>query len=525
LERIETSDQGRQSRRRRARRSILLGAILGVVMATVLVGGYTVYTAIHRPRALFEQAEQRTAEAEAQATPAFDIQAYLPVEEEPEADEETLPPELLATATPAAAQPEQTPPPSDAPEEQMHGIVNVALFGIDAREDDSTTSGSMPHTDVNMVLAVNFDTGAVSLISLARDVLTTAPGHSGFYKFNGVFNVGGGMANPKAGFELSSRALEEWMGGVSIPYYYGVDFQAVIDLVDAIGGIDFDLDITLYDFNGRKLANPGQRHLDGERVLAYLRMRQTAGGLDYKRTSRQREMLVAIFRKLKEEGKLSTIPELLRTMGDNLYTNTTLDQTAALANFARNIDPDSIRTYSIYGDMSENYKWRYSMIDQQKRLDILKEVYGIDAQPMAVDTRRYEHFLYDSGFKAIQYLNISKKLFEEIHAGFPEETMTTEQKQAYADCWKKYTDLDNAFDKVNQWMLTFWDDAKELTGDEKEQQRSYYKALTSLENKLKPAAEAMKKAFGLKTQTDWSRSVSKWFERGSVINEVYVDFR
>ena len=495
---------------------------MGVVIVVLLAGGYRVYSALNRPRELFEQTEQRTAEVTAQVTPAFDIQEYLPIEEETTEEEETIPPELLATATPAALQQNQT---STKEPAQMSGIVNVALFGIDAREDDSTTSGTMPHTDVNMVVAVNFDTKEVSLISLARDVFTSVPGHSGFYKFNGIFNVGGGMADPKAGFELSSRALEEWLGGVSVPYYYGLDFQAVIDLVDAIGGIDFDLDITLYSLDKRTLATPGRQHLDGERVLAYLRMRKTAGALDYKRTARQRKMMVALFQKLKESGKLSLVPDLLKTMGDNLYTNTTLEQTAALVNFARSIDPNSIQTYSIYGDMSENYTWRYSMIDQQKRLEILKTVYGIDAQPMAVDTRRYEHFLYDSGFKAIQYLNITKKLFEEINASFSENNMSTEQKRAYADCWKKYTDLDNAFNKVNGWMLTFWDDSKELTSKEKEQQRSYYKALSSLESKLRPAAEDMKKVFGLKTEADWNRSINKWFEKGSVINEVYVDFR
>ena len=103
--------------------------------------------------------------------------------------------------------------------------------------------------------------------------------------------------------------------------------------------------------------------------------------------------------------------------------------------------------------------------------------------------------------------------------------MTAEQKRAYADCWKKYSDLSTAFDTVNQWMLTFWDDQKALTSSEKERQRSYYKALSSLENKLRTSAETMKDIFDLKTETDWSRSVSRWFEKGSVINEVYVDFR
>ena len=525
MKEIETQDQDMQQKQKRARRSVVLGVILALAIVAILVGGYTVYTALYRPQVLFEQPDQSTAEATVQTTPAFDIQDYLPVEETPKAGIETIPPELLATAAPTAVQPERTPAPTKKPGEQMSGIVNVALFGIDFREDGSTTSGTMPHTDVNMVLAINFDTKEVSLISLARDVLTTAPGYSGFYKFNGVFNVGGGMDDPKAGFELSCRALEEWMGGVSIPYYYGLDFQAVIDLVDAIGGIDFDLDITLYDIDGNVLSTNGSNHLDGKRVLAYLRMRQTAGGMDYMRTARQREMLIAIFQKLKNEGKLSMIPELLKTMGDNIYTNTSLEQTAALANFARSIDPDSIRTYSIYGNMSEQYLWRYCMIDQQRRMEILREVYGIDAAPMAVDTQRYERFLYESGFLAIQYLNITKKLFEEVHASFPETAMSADQKKAYADCWQKYTELNTAFERVNQWMLTFWDDSVGFTAEEKEQKETYYRALVALEGKLKPSGEAMKKAFNLQTETNWNRSIELWSGQGSVINEVYVDFR
>ena len=510
---------------KKRRRSIVLGVILAIVCVAILVVGYLAYTALYRPQVLFEQPDQSTAEATVQTTPAFDIQDYLPVEETPKAGIETIPPELLATAVPTAVQPERTPAPTKKSGEQMSGIVNVALFGIDSREDGSTTSGTMPHTDVNMVLAINFDSKEVSLISLARDVMTTAPGYSGFYKFNGVFNVGGGMDDPKAGFELSSRALEEWFGGVSIPYYYGLDFQAVIDLVDAIGGIDFDVEVNVQGDDTFVSLHKGQQHLDGIGVMSYLRARKGSGGLDYQRTARQREMLVAIFQKLKNEGKLSMIPELLRTMGDNIYTNTSLEQTAALANFARGIDPDSIRTYSIHGNMSEQYLWRYCMIDQQRRMDILKEVYGIDAAPMAVDTQRYERFLYESGFLAIQYLNITKKLFEEVHASYPETAMSADQKKAYADCWQKYTELNTAFERVNQWMLTFWDDSVGFTAEEKEQKETYYKALVALEGKLKPSGEAMKKAFDLKTETNWNRSVELWSGQGSVINEVYVDFR
>ena len=103
--------------------------------------------------------------------------------------------------------------------------------------------------------------------------------------------------------------------------------------------------------------------------------------------------------------------------------------------------------------------------------------------------------------------------------------MSADQKKAYAECWQKYTDLNTAFDKVNQWMLTFWDDSVAFTAEEKEQKETYYKALTNLEGKLKPSAEAMKEAFNLETETRWNRSIDDWFAKDSVINEVYVDFR
>ena len=297
----------------------------------------------------------------------------------------------------------------------------------------------------------------------------------------------------------------------------------MIDLVDAIGGIDFDLDITLYSLEGRTLATPGQQHLDGEKVLAYLRMRKTAGALDYKRTARQRKMMVALFRKLKESGKLSLVPELVKTMGDNLYTNTTLEQTAALVNFARNVDPDSIRTYSIYGDMAENYTWRYSMIDQQKRIDILKEVYVIDAAPMPVDTVVYEKFLYDSGFMALQHLGYAKRLFAYVHDVAGQGELSEAQKKAYALCWQDTEALRAKYDEVDQWTRERYDKIR-LPIEDQKQRTKYYQELGELEKKLRSSGDALNKVFDSPMELKWTQGVNNWYLKDSVINEVYVDF-
>ena len=98
---------------------------------------------------------------------------------------------------------------------------------------------------------------------------------------------------------------------------------------------------------GRHTYGKGMHHLDGDAVLGYLRIRNGADGLDSSRTARQRRMMVAIFKKLKNEGKLSQIPALISAANSGIYTNTTLSQTTALANYATKLDADNIQTLLI----------------------------------------------------------------------------------------------------------------------------------------------------------------------------------
>ena len=491
------------------KKRIVLWCILGVLAAALIGAGIYAWHILKRPEAFFDAVVQQTVTPTPGTTPIIDIDAYLP----------SANPE--ATPDPTAAPDAETPQPQ---EQQMPEIVNVALFGIDAYENGRTTSGSMPHTDANLIVAINFKTKEVSLISIARDCLATAPGHVGFYKFNGIFNVGGGMNDPKAGLELSCRAAEEWLGGISVPYYYGVDFQALIDLVDLIGGIDFDVDIMLYTFDGRTIY-PGHRHLDGQGVMAYVRMRKTASHRDTDRTARQRKMMIAIFKKLKQEGKLSMVPDILKTMGDNVYTNTTLSQTAALASFAKDVDPDSIQSYSIQGEMHQTYDWTFCFIDQERRQEILKTVYGIDAAPIGINSRRYEVFLHAQGFQTIKYLNITKKVMDAVHREATASGMSEEQKAAYARCWQDYEALQNRYSQVDRWMQAHYDDKVELTDAEQQERRAYYDALSELRDALRESANALNAAFGSPVKTAWGRNTDRWYEKDSDINEVYVDFR
>jgi hypothetical protein len=167
----------------------IFGILIVIAILIISMGAYQIHRITERPESYFEQAKRVSAEVTPAPTPLFDITPYLPTG--------------TTRISAAPAQEKEAGPTADPDPlgegKPLSGIVNIALFGIDAFESGRTTSGTMPHTDANMIVAINFDTKEVSLISIARDIFTDVPGHDGFYKFNCIFNVGGGLADPKAG--------------------------------------------------------------------------------------------------------------------------------------------------------------------------------------------------------------------------------------------------------------------------------------------------------------------------------------
>ena len=404
--------------------------------------------------------------------------------------------------------------------EVKDNIINVLLMGIDAFESGRSTSGTMPHADAIMVIAINFDKEKVDLISLPRDTFTTAPGHNGYYKLNGVFNVGGGMKDPKAGFELVSRAAEKWLGGISIPYYYGVDFQAVIDIVNAIGGVDYNLDYNITTFSGKKYS-PGKRHLDGEAVMAYLRIRKSAEGTDRSRTNRQRRMMVAIFNQIKKKNLFSVLPSLINAANSGIWTNTTLSQTAALAGYAMRYDTDSIGLHVMDGRIQLKYEWAWSFVDQQPRIDLIDEVYGIKTGPVGICTTLYEKWLHEHGFLAIKYIRQAEKVINAANSLADKGELSKEQTDAYRNCFNAYSALIDAFENASSFRQEHYEGS--LGSEEQERFNSLNAELSKKEAPLKEAVLELEGSIGLNEALSWS--VRKDWYNDRDINDTYVDFR
>ena len=498
--------EGTKPRKKRT----VLWIVLAVLAVGLALGGWQAFRILKQPTSLFAETAATAVPGPTILAPAFPIGTAVPERQAvTPAPVEVTPAPVDVTPVPSGDA--STPDPTDAPEPTAAPTataeptptpspanrLNIMLMGIDAFENGATTSGTMPHTDVMMVIAINFDEPTVDLITLPRDTLTTAPGYHGIYKLNGVFNVGlGGWKRPtpsaeemESGFLLTCRAAEEWLGGISIPYYYAVDFQAVIDIVDTIGGVDYDVDQPFSSHTGARTYGKGMRHLDGDAVLGYLRIRRAADGLDSSRTARQRRMMVAIYKKLKTEGKFSQIPSLIAAANSGIYTNTTLSQTTALANYAMKLDSDRIRTRSMFGDIgTREYEWRYAYVDQQNRIDIIREVFGIEAEPVGICTRQYERWLHTVGFSAMKYMRQAEKVLTRVqemkNAG---ETFTEEQIALYGDCYWAYTALKDSFDSASETLSAVYAAA---SWREKKADRSKWTEENVAEDKIISAAEA-----------------------------------
>lgn len=500
-EEIKTEEKKKKSKKKR----IILFCILGAVLVLIILAGIRILRIIHNPGSFFDHSEL-VMETQAKETL---IDTLFPIDTEADHD----------TEAETDAQTEEEPV---SPESLPYKTTNIMIMGIDAFSDGSTSSGTVPHTDVTMVISINFEKNTVDLISIQRDTFTTVPGYRGFYKFNSVFNIGGGMDDVHAGLQLTCRAAAPWLGGVSVPYYYAFDFEAVINIVDAIGGIDYDVDQPYYDSKGR-IYDRGVHHLDGVGALSYLRIRQQADGLDKSRNTRQRKMLIAIFNKLKSEGMLTKLPDLISAIRGRVYTNTSLSQTAALLNYAKTIGVENIRSRAVTGYIKMNYDWAFAFVDQQERIDLLKEVYNVDAQKVGTCTPEFEKWLHDTGFEAIKHIRQAEKVLKFIADSDEKgQNFTEEQKQIYIDCYKAYEKLSGIYNSAYEELAALYIKDGVTKEEISEKEKAFAAAIKEAEGAVKTTTTALAGECGYKDKLNFKVNGS-WY-KDTDINEIYVDF-
>lgn len=199
-------------------------------------------------------------------------------------------------------------------EENLSGYRNIALFGLDTREDSFDDSRS----DCIIIVSINNSTKDVKLLSVYRDTYVDVDGH-GLTKITHAYAYGG----PALALSTINRNFD-----LDITEFVTVNFETVRTIVNEIGGVQ--ITVTSAEANSGSIPNihsAGTYNLNGDQALAYARIRKI--DTDYQRTERMRTVLSAIFTKVKGLS-ISSINSLLDTMLPHVSTNIPKDEITKL---------------------------------------------------------------------------------------------------------------------------------------------------------------------------------------------------
>ena len=192
-------------------------------------------------------------------------------------------------------------------EASLENYRNIAIFGIDSREDTYSRGN---RSDCIIIASINNTTKEVKLVSVYRDTYVDIEGY-GLDKITHAYSYG----EAPLAISTLNKNLD-----LNIKEFVTVNFDAVKDIVDSIGGIS--MPITEEEVpRVPGITQAGTYNLTGEQALAYARIRYATGG-DYKRTERMRDVLTAVVEKVKTFN-ISQLNSLVDTVLPKLYTNIT----------------------------------------------------------------------------------------------------------------------------------------------------------------------------------------------------------
>ena len=186
--------------------------------------------------------------------------------------------------------------------------INVLLLGIDAEGDQKGRS------DAIMVMQLDPITDALTIVSIPRDTRTEIVGKGFEDKINHAYAFGGA--------EMSIATVENFLD-IDIDYYVSINMDGLVELVDELGTITISNEVawtdSKYDFP------EGIVEMDGQKTMAYVRMRKKDPMGDFGRTHRQRKVIEGIINEGASVGSVPKISGMIDILGTNMSTNMDFD--------------------------------------------------------------------------------------------------------------------------------------------------------------------------------------------------------
>lgn len=194
---------------------------------------------------------------------------------------------------------------------------SVLLMGIDTGDLGRVEQG---RSDTMMVATISPQDNQTTVVSIGRDSYVDIVGHGTTDKINHAYAFGGPA--------MAMNTVEKFLD-IPIDHYVSINMAGLKDLVDAVGGIEVDNEIT-FSQDGFDFAI-GRTSLNGEQALAYSRMRYEDPNGDYGRQERQRKIVEGIVKKVLSLDGITQYQTILNAVEQNMKTDMSFDDMRTLA--------------------------------------------------------------------------------------------------------------------------------------------------------------------------------------------------
>lgn len=225
-------------------------------------------------------------------------------------------------------------------------VFNIYISGMDQYGKVTETSRS----DVNMIVTVNPKTKQILLTNIPRDYyvqLHDTTGYKDKLTHAGIY-----------GLDTSVATIEDLLG-ININYYFKVNFSSLVNIIDALGGVEVYSEYDFQSWNGYNFSK-GYNQVDGKAGLSFVRERKTFNAGDNQRGKNQQAMIEAIFRKCTKPSIIIKYNSLLNSLEDSMITDMPMRNIIKLAKMQlRDNSKWTITSNSLTGTGSMDYTYTY----------------------------------------------------------------------------------------------------------------------------------------------------------------------
>jgi len=224
------------------------------------------------------------------------------------------------------------------PVNPLHTTTNILLLGSDRRPNEPNW-----RTDVIMIIALDMGKGEAGVISIPRDLFLDEIENHLPNKINVVDYLGEQDDPGGGGPTLLAQILAERMD-LPIHHYLRFEFEGFRQVVDALGGVEIQVDCPLYDFIDEEgiaiNLGPGTHRLTGTQALSYVRTRRQGGDLE--RARRQQRIALSVRDQMLAENLLPRLPALYVALRDAVETDIGLVDAVRFTRFGLQLTEDQV---------------------------------------------------------------------------------------------------------------------------------------------------------------------------------------